>query len=172
MTDIILREAATNYMTAVKRLGEQSGYNKLTFFEAPISKMPNDELGMEAVRRWQALNDTGKALTAALVAEGEAQTVATVAALMEDIWAFARCSSPTDRHWWAESIRDKLTAALSSVPGKAEPRREFEPGTIRICPMRDGPCPHGLHCQFVGDGYSGYPCKEGWNVRTSSEGGR
>ena len=37
-----------------------------------------------------------------------------------------------------------------------------EPGIIRICPMRDGPCPHGFDCKFVGDGYYGYPCKEGW----------
>lgn len=35
--------------------------------------------------------------------------------------------------------------------------------TIRICPMRDGPCRHGLHCPYVGDGYMGYPCREGWN---------
>lgn len=60
------RDAARRYMLAVKRLGEQSGYNRLTFFEAPISKMPNDELGMEAVRRWQELNNAGKALTAAV----------------------------------------------------------------------------------------------------------
>ncbi len=26
-----------------------------------------------------------------------------------------------------------------------------EPGTVRICPMRDGPCPHGINCPFVGD---------------------
>lgn len=61
-----LQDAAKAYMSAVRRLGEQSGYNNLSFFEAPISKMPDDTLGMEAVRRWQALNDTGKALTVAL----------------------------------------------------------------------------------------------------------
>lgn len=33
---------------------------------------------------------------------------------------------------------------------------------IRICPMRDGPCPRGMACEFVGDGPYGYPCKEGW----------
>lgn len=60
------RDVAKRYMLAVARLGEQSGYNRLTFFEAPISKMPNDELGMEAVRRWQELNDAGKALAAAV----------------------------------------------------------------------------------------------------------
>lgn len=61
-----LATAATRYMRAVERLGQQSGYNGLTFFEAPISKMPNDDLGMEAVRRWTELNDAGKALTAAI----------------------------------------------------------------------------------------------------------
>ena len=33
---------------------------------------------------------------------------------------------------------------------------------VRICPMRDGPCPYGLSCAFVGDGPMGYPCKDGW----------
>jgi len=46
---------------------------------------------------------------------------------------------------------------------RSEMYRTFEPGTIRICPMRDGPCRHGLNCPYVGDGYMGYPCKEGWN---------
>lgn len=41
----------------------------------------------------------------------------------------------------------------------------FQYGGIRICPMRDGPCPHGFDCQFVGDGPYGYPCKEGWAER-------
>lgn len=40
-----------------------------------------------------------------------------------------------------------------------------EPGTVRICPMRDGPCPHGINCPFVGDSYYGYPCKDGWRER-------
>jgi hypothetical protein len=39
---------------------------------------------------------------------------------------------------------------------------KVEPGTVRICPMRDGPCPHGIDCEFVGDGPYGYPCKDGW----------
>lgn len=33
---------------------------------------------------------------------------------------------------------------------------------VRICPMRDGPCPHGMDCPFVGEGHYGYPCKDGW----------
>lgn len=38
---------------------------------------------------------------------------------------------------------------------------------MRICIMRDGPCPHGMDCPYVGDGPLGYPCKEGW--RTSRQ---
>lgn len=54
------------------------------------------------------------------------------------------------------------------------PHVEWEPGTIRICPMRDGPCPHGMSCKFVGDGYMGYPCKLGWYERpaTPIDGGK
>lgn len=36
--------------------------------------------------------------------------------------------------------------------------------TVRICPMRDGPCPHGMDCPFKGDGPFGYSCKEGWRA--------
>jgi hypothetical protein len=39
---------------------------------------------------------------------------------------------------------------------------------IRICPMRDGPCPHGLGCLYVGDGAYGYPCKPGWKSRAAA----
>lgn len=34
---------------------------------------------------------------------------------------------------------------------------------IRVCPMRDARCPHGVDCPYVGDGPYGYPCKEGYN---------
>ncbi len=43
--------------------------------------------------------------------------------------------------------------------------------TIRICPMRDGPCPHGMACPYVGDGAYGYPCKDGWRSRRALEDG-
>lgn len=40
---------------------------------------------------------------------------------------------------------------------------------IRICPMRDGPCPNGMDCPFVGDGPYGYPCKPGWKKPAGRE---
>lgn len=43
--------------------------------------------------------------------------------------------------------------------------REKEPKTLRVCPMRDAICPHGFSCPYVGDGYHGYPCKDGWRAR-------
>lgn len=46
---------------------------------------------------------------------------------------------------------------------------QIEPGTVRICPMRDGPCPNGINCQFVGDGPYGYPCKDGWRTPAASQ---
>lgn len=61
-----IRTAAERYMLAVKRLGEESGYNRLTFFEAPIGKMPTDEMAAEAAARWVELNNSGQALLAAL----------------------------------------------------------------------------------------------------------
>jgi len=61
-----LRSAAARYLLAVKRLGEDSGYNKLTYFEAPISQMPTDDLAHEAQVRWVELNDAGKALKNAM----------------------------------------------------------------------------------------------------------
>jgi hypothetical protein len=36
-------------------------------------------------------------------------------AFMEDVWAMARCSSPTDRRYFAGNLRDRLTDALSSL---------------------------------------------------------
>ena len=41
--------------------------------------------------------------------------------------------------------------------------RETE--TIRICVMRDAPCPHGFNCPYLGTGPYGYPCKDGWKSR-------
>jgi hypothetical protein len=61
-----LREAAERYMLAVKRLSEESGFNRLTYFEAPISNMPTVEMEQEASSRWIELNDSGKALSAVL----------------------------------------------------------------------------------------------------------
>lgn len=59
---------AERYMLAVKRLGETSDYNRLTYFEAPILKMPTPEMQAAAHDRWVELNDAGKALTAACAA--------------------------------------------------------------------------------------------------------
>jgi len=60
--------AAKEYMAAVKALGEKSGYNHQTYFEAPILKAP-PEIGKEAMERWQDLNDTGVNLSEAPRAE-------------------------------------------------------------------------------------------------------
>lgn len=56
---------AERYMLAVKRLGEESGYNRLTYFEAPILKMPTNDMRREALDRWLELNSAGQALSAA-----------------------------------------------------------------------------------------------------------
>ena len=60
----MLVAASERYMLAVKRLGEESGYNRLTYFEAPILKMPTPEMQAEAHSRWIELNDAGQLLTA------------------------------------------------------------------------------------------------------------
>lgn len=60
----LLIAAAERYMLAVKRLGEESGYNRLTYFEAPILKMPTPEMQAAAHERWVELNDAGQLLTA------------------------------------------------------------------------------------------------------------
>lgn len=61
-----LISCAKRYMLAVKRLGEESGYNRLTYFEAPILKMPTDEMRAEAHARWLELNNAGQSLMAAV----------------------------------------------------------------------------------------------------------
>ena len=62
----ILIAAAEAYMLAVKRLGEDSGYNRLTYFEAPILKMPTQDMREEAHERWLELNVSGQQLAAAV----------------------------------------------------------------------------------------------------------
>lgn len=64
---------------------------------------------------------------------------------------------------------EKLTKV--EPEGGAQYAHPFEPGMIRICPMRDGPCPHGMACPYVGDGAYGYPCKDGWRSRRALEEG-
>ena len=61
-----LMAAGERYLSSVAALGEQSGYNCLTYFETPILKAPTDAIGDECHRRWVELNDAGKALRAAL----------------------------------------------------------------------------------------------------------
>lgn len=58
--------AAERYMLAVRRLGEDSGYNRLTYFEAPILKMPTEEMRAEAHGRWLELNNAGQSLASAI----------------------------------------------------------------------------------------------------------
>lgn len=62
-----LISCAKRYMSAVKRLGEDSGFNKLTFFEAPILHMPTDAMRDDAIGRWHELNDAGVALSNAVL---------------------------------------------------------------------------------------------------------
>lgn len=46
-----------------------------------------------------------------------------------------------------------------------------EPPMLRICPMRDAVCPHGVSCPYVGDGPYGFPCKDGYrDARRSLQG--
>lgn len=66
-------KAARDYMAAVASLGEPCGYNRQNYFEAPILHCP-EHIGAEAMKRWQALNDTGVALTKATNALEEAAT--------------------------------------------------------------------------------------------------
>lgn len=63
-----LKASSERYMLAVKRLGETSGYNKLTYFEAPVLKMPTEEMRTDAADRWLELNNAGEALTEAIMA--------------------------------------------------------------------------------------------------------
>jgi hypothetical protein len=46
----------------------------------------------------------------------------------------------------------------ASSTGKETPAPAHEPGTIRVCPMRDAICPHGMSCPYT----DGYDCKPGW----------
>lgn len=59
VTVYTLRKVAERYMEAVEKLGEQSGYNKQTYFESPILTMPTPAMGKEAMKRWKELNDSG-----------------------------------------------------------------------------------------------------------------
>lgn len=50
---------------------------------------------------------------------------------------------------------DTLTATLSGTGKAVEAAPVFEPGTVRVCPVRDATCPHGLNC----------PYSEGWGCK-------
>ena len=41
-------------------------------------------------------------------------------------------------------------------------------GTVRVCPLRDATCPHGMACPYT----DGWNCKPGWNSLPSAPGGR
>lgn len=61
-----LRRCSERYLAAVASLGEESPYNKLTYFEAPILSMPSEKLRADAHDRWIELNNAGVILRAAL----------------------------------------------------------------------------------------------------------
>lgn len=120
--------------------------------------IPTEEL--EAIREWQHTNrvaSTSEAIRllvrAGLGCERTNQRAAERIAKLEADLAFA------DEH------SAKVEALLEPHVKWDEPH---DPSTIRICPMRDGPCPHGLRCPFVGESYMGYPCKDGWSARALS----
>ena len=64
--------AARRYMSAVAHLGQNSGHNGQTFFEVPLLSSPED-IGSEAILRWQELDAAGKALTSACDAQAAIQ---------------------------------------------------------------------------------------------------
>lgn len=71
--------ASLRFLKAVGALGEKSPYNNLTWFEAPVAKMPNAELGEQALKLWEELNDAGKALRFII----ENDDIDTIASLLE-----------------------------------------------------------------------------------------
>jgi hypothetical protein len=76
-----------------------------------------------------------------------------IATLSEAIRRLCKTALVLDAHNEADK-RDWL-ASLDPNPSKGHalgamvPENGWEPGTIRICPDRDGPCPHGLGCPYM-----------------------
>lgn len=101
------------------------------------------------------------AVAEALMAEREAQKERD-AKIAED-----------NNHWPQEG---DYIASLIRSPDTPTPQEEtlLEPpiiwgsGTLRVCPMRDATCPHGMSCPYV----DGYTCKLGWQTsrRTNATG--
>lgn len=63
---------------------------------------------------------------------------------------------------------ERLRAALAFADGETakvetllEPHMSWNDAfTMRVCPMRDATCPHGMSCPYV----DGYNCKPGWRT--------
>lgn len=101
-------------------------------------------------------------------------TVAGVRALLDELSRLRTRVAELEANGTISDFGQKLIASQTAVEpefaealysNRAEQYRIFDLGAVRICPMRDGPCPHGLACPYVGDDYMGYPCKEGWSGR-------
>lgn len=60
-----IEPAAKRLLKAVANLGECSNYNGMTFFEVPLLSSP-EQIGTEAIARWQELDAAGKALKASI----------------------------------------------------------------------------------------------------------
>lgn len=72
-------KTSIRFLEAVAALGEKSPYNNLTWFEAPVSKMPNAELGEQALKLWEELNHAGRDLRQII----ENDEIDTIASLLE-----------------------------------------------------------------------------------------
>ena len=120
----------------------------------------------------QAEADLAKALDAlegAQGAEPAADVLANLAYLIDDVVADAYVRGAEGRDTEtspqsAKTLHDAIAAALSpahvpeiskttatrtSTPAPKEPPHD----TIRVCPERDGRCPHGISCPFWIDRY-------------------
>lgn len=76
-------------------------------------------------------------------------------------WADEFFGLPQDHN---KRMRAALDAALTAPAGDGVPGMVLVPGTLRVCPMRDAICPHGLNCPYA----DSYDCKPGWESRPAA----
>ena len=93
-----------------------------------------------------------------MTTEIDAEGLAAAAEAIDTLWSDGQDRGPafadTEREY-QEHCRSTARAAITAYLATAR-TSEAEPvalGAIRICPERDGPCPHGDGCQFSQDRY-------------------
>ena len=95
-----------------------------------------------------------------------AELEAGIARLREALkWAIADIEGRTN-YKSGKQHQNAIERARDALGAQGNETKMEDKTPVRVCPMRDAVCPHGIDCPFTEDRYA---CKPGWDSRPMIE---